>query len=109
MVGPNLRAPGAIALFEPQGFDGAIAGIGDAVRGACRHEGVIDGCRELDRHMQLPAEFADVGDAQRQRLGLRQSSGGARAQTGMPRSRHRPALGPASTSRDRGPISTSTA
>ena len=59
------RAPGAIAFLEPQRLDGAIAGVGDAVRPAGLHQRVEDRERGLHRHVQFPAELADIGDAQR--------------------------------------------
>jgi hypothetical protein len=31
VIGADLRAPGAIALLEAQCFDGALAGIGEAI------------------------------------------------------------------------------
>ena len=65
MVGPDLRAPGAIALFQPQRLDGAVAGVGDAVRLPGGHQRVVDAQRKLDRNVQLAAELADIGDPQR--------------------------------------------
>ena len=36
MVGADVGAPGAVALFEPQRLDGAVAGVDEAVRAAGR-------------------------------------------------------------------------
>ncbi len=102
-------APGAIALLEPQQLDRAIAGVGDAVRRACRHERLVDGGRELDGDVQLPAELADIGDAQgeHRRAGERHAPDATEWEAR--RSRGRRLVSAESTSRARGPISESTA
>ena len=65
MVGPDIGAPGAVALFQAQPLDRAVAGIGDAVFLARRHQRVVDAQGKLDGNVQLPAELADIGDAKR--------------------------------------------
>ena len=65
VIGADVGAPGAVALLEPQRLDGAIAGVGDAERLAGVHQRIVDGERVLDGDVQLPAELADVGHAQR--------------------------------------------
>ncbi len=65
MVRPDIRTPGTIALLQSAALDGAIAGIDEAMFAAGGHQYVIDGGGIFYRHMQLIAEFADIGDAQR--------------------------------------------
>ena len=65
VVGPDIGAPGAVALLQAQRLDGAIAGVGDAVSLPVAHQRIIDARRELGRDMQLQAELADIGDAER--------------------------------------------
>ena len=57
----------------------AVAGGRDAVRRAGRHQRVEDLAGVADRHVQLPAELADIGDAERphRRAGDRRSRGHA--------------------------------
>ena len=61
VIGRNVGTPGAIALFEPQRFDGPIARRRHA---ASSHQRVEDLANGVDRNMQLPAKFANIGDAQ---------------------------------------------
>ena len=74
LVGIGLRRdvarPVEIALLQPAGFDGAVAGIGDAVRLARLHDRVVEAGGVFDRHVQLPAEFADIADAGGADLGV---------------------------------------
>src|SRR3546814_2883674 len=71
VVGADVAAPGAVALFQAQGLDGAIAGVHQAVRRSRLHQRLVDVDGILRRQVQLPAEFADVGDAQRQHRAAR--------------------------------------
>ncbi len=63
VIRSDVGTPGAVALFEPQRFNGAIAGRPDAEFFAGLHEGIEDSAGCSDRNVQLPAEFADIGDA----------------------------------------------
>ena len=65
VVGPDIRAPGAVALFQTQRLDGAVTGVGDAVRRPGNHQRVVDAQRKLDGNVQLEAELADIGDTER--------------------------------------------
>ena len=65
VIGADIGAPGAVAFLQPQRLDGAVAGVGDAVRRARRHQPVVDIGGVRHRHMQLPAQLADIGHAQR--------------------------------------------
>ena len=66
MVGPDLGTPGAVALFQSQQLDGAIAGIGDAVLLAFGHQRIVKARGKLGGNMQLEAELADISDAERE-------------------------------------------
>jgi hypothetical protein len=65
VVGADVAAPGAVGLLQAQRFDGAVAGGGQAVRRALLHDGIEEGGGELDRGVQLPAQLAHIGDAER--------------------------------------------
>ena len=64
MIRRDVARPGAIELFQAQAFDRAVAGVADAVRRAGLHQRVIDTGEGIHRHVQLPAQLADIGDAQ---------------------------------------------
>src|SRR3546814_12933551 len=66
VVEADVAAPGAVALLQAQRLDGAVAGVHQAVLAARRHHGPVDVDGVLGRPVELPAELADVGDAQRQ-------------------------------------------
>src|SRR5690606_8197264 len=53
------------ALFEAERFQRAVADGADIEGFACRHQRVKDAPDGIDRYMQFPAEFPDIGDAQR--------------------------------------------
>src|SRR5262249_27285924 len=64
MVWPDVGAPGAIALFQPQRLDLGVAGSGNAVRPPGGDERIVDGQRKLYRDVKLEAELADIGDTE---------------------------------------------
>ena len=55
-------APVAVALLHPQRVQRVVAGVAQPVRGARRDEYVEHTGRELGGDVQLPAQFAHVGD-----------------------------------------------
>ena len=61
-VGRELTAEGAVALVQPQRLDRVVAAAVHVEVGAGREQVVVDTDGELGRHVQLPAELADVGD-----------------------------------------------
>src|SRR6266851_4405791 len=63
VVEGDVLLPGDVALLEPQTVHRIDAEIGDAVPASALAERVIDAAESLHRHMQLPAELADVVDA----------------------------------------------
>src|SRR5690606_6657253 len=65
VVGRDVGAPGAVALFQPQRFQRTIADRPYVERPACLHQRVEDLAGGLYGNVQLPAQLADIGDAQR--------------------------------------------
>src|SRR5262249_15401289 len=65
MVWHDVGAPGAIAFFQPQRLDRAVAGIDNAVRPPGGHERTVDGQSKLYRDVKLEAELANIGDTER--------------------------------------------
>ena len=107
VVGRDVGTPGAIAFLEPQRFEGAVADRADAVRLARRHQRVEHVAGRGDRHMQLPAELADIGDAQRADRRGRRSRSRAHGRTGRPSFETSALVTARSMSRALGPISDS--
>ena len=64
----DVGAPGAVAFFKAQRFEGAIARGRDAMGLARRHQRVEDFADGGNRNVQFPAEFAHIGDAERPQL-----------------------------------------
>ena len=78
VLGVDVLAPKAVALFEPQRIEGAAAGCDHAKRLARLPEDVPQAQALFERGVKLPAELAGVRDTQGQRgnLGNRNSLGG---------------------------------
>ena len=66
VVGRDVGAPDAVALLEPQRVDRLVAAGDEAVLAARLPDRVPEREPELRRAVELPAELADVGDAQRE-------------------------------------------
>ena len=66
LLGRDVRAPHAVALLEPERVDRLVAAGDEPVLPTRLPERVPEGETELDRAVQLPAELAHVGDAQRE-------------------------------------------
>ena len=66
--GPDVVRPVAIGLLDAQRVERVIAAVTQAVRRAGLDKRVVDRQRERGRDVQLPAELADEGQAQRQAL-----------------------------------------
>ena len=64
-LGVSSRAERAVALLQPQRFDRVVAAAGDAELVARGHQVLVHADRELGGNVELPTEFADVGDAGR--------------------------------------------
>ena len=65
VVGRDVRAPHAVALLEPQRVDRLVAACDEPELPAGLPDRVPEREPELGRAVELPAELADVGDAQR--------------------------------------------
>ena len=65
MIRPDIGAPGAVALLQTQRLNRAVAGVGEAERRACLAQPIMHRDREFDGNVQFPAEFTDIGDADR--------------------------------------------
>ena len=106
----QFAAEGAVALLQPQRLDRVVAAAADAERRApARHQVLVDADGEFGGHVELPAQFADVGDPGRAhgRITQRDLLAGAERERFVGRGRRR--SGVASRSRDRGPITPNTA
>ena len=66
VLGVDVLAPEPIALFEAEGVEGAAAGRDQAERLARLPENVPEAQALLERGVEFPSEFANVGDAQGQ-------------------------------------------
>ena len=65
VIRPDIGPPGPITLFKTQALDRAVTGIAQPARGPRRRHSVINRRGIFDRQVQLPAQFADICDAQR--------------------------------------------
>ena len=84
----ELGAVSAVTLLEPPGGAVDATARGDhPVRLAGFDEQVPEPCALLDRHIQLPAEVTDVGDAGGEHLDRADLDVCAAARTGSPRAR----------------------
>ena len=66
MLGRQLGAPVAVALLDPQGVDRLVAAGGDVERSPCYPQRVPQVQAILGGRVHLPAQLANIGDAQRQ-------------------------------------------
>ena len=62
--------PIEITFLHATGVDGAVTGVGDAVRFARFAQGLIDMHGVFLRHIELVAQFADIADAHGQCRGI---------------------------------------
>ena len=62
VVRGQLAAEGPVRLLQPQRLDRVVAGVGQAKPVARGDQVLVGADGELGRHVQLPAELADVGD-----------------------------------------------
>src|SRR5574342_1255746 len=60
IVGRQLAPPCAVGLLDAERLDGVVASVREPQITAGRMEGIIHAGGELDRHVELPAELADV-------------------------------------------------
>ena len=68
-VRADVRAPDAISLLEAQRIDRLVTAGDEAMAAARLPDRVPQALSELGRAVQLPAQLADVGDAQRRGMG----------------------------------------
>ena len=66
VVGRDVGAPDAVALLEPQRVDRPVAARDEAEIASRLPDRIPEREPELGRAVELPAELADVGDAQRE-------------------------------------------
>src|SRR4051794_38992799 len=62
-LGRQLTTEGPVALLQPHRLDGVVAGGPNAEPRPGAEEVVVDAGRQLGRHVELPAQLADVRDA----------------------------------------------
>src|SRR4029078_6745050 len=65
LTAPTTAPQASMVFGQEERLDGAVAGVGDAVLLAGRHQRVVDAQRKLHRYVKLPSELADIGDAER--------------------------------------------
>ena len=108
VLGVELEAERAVALLDPPGRAvDADPGGHDAVRLAGLPDRVPQPRALLDRHVQLPPEVADVGDAGSRAPAAGRSRSCGSGRTGSPRATRRRWSGSTRMSRARGPQSPS--
>ena len=109
LAGCQLTAEGAVALLQPQRLDRVVAAAADPEVLARRHQVLVHADRELGGHVELPAQFADVGDPGGAHRGVAQRDLPAGRRTGTRRRTGRRRSARTAARATRGPITPKTA